>query len=374
MHPQQYSIHSLFRAFLLPACLLATYTLLRVASSSPYVPPDPQSIPSSSPLSLTVYLALSPLSTPDFHALLRPIITEPTVYVHQLTIFYSEVLFPELDSRLSRFITQHHPNFQSRLVLKPTRFTSNIRSELLINAAQAVTDWVLILDDKPVTDDISSPALLALWDDIVFSPDIYGFQFLSPYLNNTLPPTSFQDLYTREPPLFLPTSVLRTERIPPTPSFYGSESVKESIIFLFPNFQSLQSASKMVCQLLSKGYSSHVFIYDRQRLLASTSWKSLNNGLCGHQRLTVHKNTHSVKGTQPTLLSWLDHLAANSKVLFSVIEDKPILEGLLSMHNPISTRIYIPEEQYYYTDWVGSLSIEELQRMSAKVCPLLSVD
>ncbi|EKM81879.1 hypothetical protein AGABI1DRAFT_126235 [Agaricus bisporus var. burnettii JB137-S8] len=369
--PQRYALPALFHAFLVPSYLLAAYFLLRNAPSSPNL----QSIPvSSPPLSLTVYLALSPLSTPDFPALLRPLTTEPTIYIQQLVIVCPESFFPELDSRLSQFINQSHPRLQTSLVLKPVKLADDVRSEILISAAQAATDWVLILDDKLI-DDISSPALLALWDDIVFaspSLDIYDFLPPPPYLNSTLPRTPFQfweDIYTREPPLLLQTSMLRTERLPHShldnPSLSGPEVVNESIVFLFPSFQSLQSASKMVCQFLSKGYSPQVFIYDRKRLLASTSWRSLDYDLCSHGRLIVHENINVegfVTDRRPGLLSWLDHLATNAKILFSVTEDKSGLEGLLSMHTLLnSTRIYIPENQYFYTDWIGSLSIEELQ-------------
>lgn len=378
MSPQRYSLRSLFHWFLLPSYLLFAYVALRSISFKPQN--QLTTIPASAPpFSLTVYLPLSSRSIPDLDTLLEPFTSSPVPHVQQVVLFCPDHLLSQLRSRLAKLIEQGRGDSQTEFVLKSITPADDTRTELLKDASQASTDWVLILDEHGI-DDISEPALLALRDDTVFvstSPELYGFMSPLPHPNDTsrrAPFRYWQDPYTLKRPVLLPTSVLHARRSSDPQT--RTSAVEQSIVFLFPSLHVLQSASKMVCEFRAREYSPRVLIYDRRQLfLSSASWQTLNIDLCNSQKkLVIYKTIvtqeHGPR-TQMVLLDWLNQFLSDTKILFSAKEDKPIIEGLLSIHTTGATRIYIPEHQFPYTDWIGSLSTQELQRTLLRP-PLLS--
>jgi len=136
------------------------------------------------------------------------------------------------------------------------------------------------------------------------------------------------------------------------------------------------SASKLVCGLLSQRYAIHVLLYNRHDILSGALVRDSDITLAScPRRLIVHRTIPTTQDGFP-LAPWLLQPNFQIKVLFSVQEDRSLLEGLFSTRELVDaniTRIYIPLAQYAYTDWIGSLSIDQLQSVYIHSCVLHSL-
>lgn len=362
MHqPSRYSIRFLFRCFLLPSYFLLVYVFLR------FKPPKATTVHSDSsiaPFSFTAYIPLSSRSLRSLNILLEPFTSVPSPHLKELVLLCPEDLISRSHYHLAQVIKQearYHPNTNLNFSLRSTS-ADDFQAEIFRLASEATTDWVLILDENGI-DDISESTLQSLQEGVFFDSTSPGpYDLVSPPpLNQTSPRASiryWQDPFALTTPLLVPTSSL-SAFIPP----------RDAIVFLFPNIKLIHSASKMICSFLSQRYTLRILLYDQQHILSTDSWKEHRISLpsCSAS-LTVHQTIPKVsREHNETLLavpSWLSQPYFIPKVLFSVQEDRPLLEGLLSTHkltNVNITRIYLPSNQYIYTDWIGSLSLPELQ-------------
>ncbi|KXN86631.1 hypothetical protein AN958_09935 [Leucoagaricus sp. SymC.cos] len=361
MHPTRYSIRSLFRCFLLPSYLLLVYLVLCYRHLPKAITPS-DSTPTS-PFSFTAYIPLSSRARQTLNILLEPFTSIPAPQLKELVLFCPEDLFSEFRLDLEQLITQEshfHPDLQLNYVLRPLASIRNPQLEVLRQASEASTDWVLILDEHGI-DDIKESTLRALQDDTYTdfaSPGLQAHNLTSPFifLNETVPWIStryWRDPYVLKPPLLLPTS-----RVP------AYIPLQDTIVFLLPDIEILRSANKMICGLIAQNYILRVLVYDPRTLLFATSSQTLKISLNScPDKLAVHQTTKTQEsGAQLVLFSWLNQSPSSPRILFSVQEDQPLFEGFLSTHETINTtRIYIPRDQYSYTDWIGSLSVSELQ-------------
>lgn len=356
MPPSRYSIGILFRCFLLPSYLLLFYILL---SSKP-----PEAVPRSNapvaPFLFTAYMPLSLHSLPSLNILLEPFTSTPSPQLSLLVFLCPEALISQMDFHLVQVIkqeAQYHPDTSLNFSLVPVSSSHIFQDEVFRLASEASTDWVLILDENGI-DNVSGPALQSLRDGVFLDSTSPGpYDLISPPLPNaTNSRTSMysgQDPFSPKFPLFVPTSSLKTF-VPP----------RDTIVFLLPTVKVVQAASKMICSLLSQRYVLRILLYNRHDILSGASLKDSDVSLTSCSRhLTAHRTILKTQDGNP-LTPWLLQSKFQAKVFFSVQEDKSLLEGLFSarkLSDANITRIYIPSTQYAYTDWIGSLSISELQ-------------
>ena len=364
----RYSLAFLFRCFLLPSYLLVFYILLS------FKPPKPV-VPSNAPpasLLFTAYIPLSTRSLQSLNILLEPFTSTPSPQLASLVFLCPETLISQIGPHLAQVIKQealYHPDINLSFSLIPLSSSHIFQDEVFRRASEALTDWVLILDENGI-DDISGPALQALRDGVFLDSTFSGpYDLVAPLLPNaTNWQTSIysgQDLFSPRFPLLVPTSSLKTFAVP-----------GDSVIFFFPTAKMVQSASKLVCGLLSQRYVLHILLYNRNDVLSGALVRDSDISLAGcPRRLIVHRTIPKTQNGFP-LAPWLLQSNFQIKVLFSIQEDKSLLEGLFSTRELMDaniTRIYIPLTQYAYTDWIGSLSISELQSVYIYSCTLHSL-